>query len=186
MQPGRPKRGYLTKCGSAPCVLARIGGGAVPGEVTDLRGRRRLGRSTERCPGATARSAGGLMLRFEPKVPAESRPSAAKSSIASLCDAAGYCGRLPVVAGAPRRTLGCRTSGDAPGSTFLRTLVRTSENGTTSQFPRTNCRKFMILHRNGAHGTSERPNVFSEAAPVLVVGPNRPTLGVFATCACHR
>src|SRR5918993_1277231 len=32
-----------------------------------------------------------------------------------------------------------------------------------------NCRQFMILHRNGACGMSERSNVFSEADPVFMV-----------------
>jgi hypothetical protein len=44
----------------------------------------------------------------------------------------------------------------------------------------------MILHRNGAHGMSERPNVFSLANPVLEVAVDRPILVIFATCACFQ
>ena len=55
---------------------------------------------------------------------------------------------------------------------------RTSENA--------NCSLFSFLHRSGAHRASERANVYSGAEPVLVVGPDRPALGTFATCACHR
>ena len=49
-----------------------------------------------------------------------------------------------------------------------------------------NCPQFTILHKNGAHVASGRPDAFSEGRSVLVGGPDRPALGIFATCACHR
>jgi hypothetical protein len=54
-------------------------------------------------------------------------------------------------------------------------LGRTSENA--------NCPQFMILHRNGACRVSERPEVFPEAAPVLVVAVDQPTFDSSITCA---
>jgi hypothetical protein len=55
---------------------------------------------------------------------------------------------------------------------------RTSENANSA--------KFIILHRNGVHGASERSNVFSDAVPALVVGHNRPMLDTFATYTCYH
>jgi len=55
---------------------------------------------------------------------------------------------------------------------------RTSQNA--------NCPQFTLLHRNGAHGKSERPNVFSGTDLVVVVAVDQITLETFATCTCYR
>ena len=62
--------------------------------------------------------------------------------------------------------------------------TRSGGNGGTSE--NANCPQFTILHRNGTHEVSERTHVFSDADLAPVVAADRPTLGIFAACACYR
>jgi hypothetical protein len=49
-------------------------------------------------------------------------------------------------------------------------------------------RQLSAIHdlRDGTHEVSERAHVFSDADPAPVVAADRPTLGIFAACACYR
>ena len=63
-------------------------------------------------------------------------------------------------------------------NSYTRRSARTSENANSA--------KFMILHRNGAYGMSERTNVFSGTDPVLMVAVDLPALDTLVTCPCYH
>ena len=123
---GRPKRGGV------PCVLARNGVDAAALLLeeslvfaADADSEAERGRQ-----GASARAA-------------EGRPAAATSPVASLCDAARYCGRHPAEDtrkphfGGRSTTYSCEDLDAGFGE---------RGNRTTSEYA--NCPQFTILHRN--------------------------------------
>jgi hypothetical protein len=57
-------------------------------------------------------------------------------------------------------------------------LSRTSQNA--------NCPQFTILHKNGAHGASNRQKASSKGISARLGSADMPMLDIFATCACHR